>query len=220
MEKVIIGNATLFKGNCMAGLIDAADGQFSLAIVDPPYGLGKKITAGGTWSAKHAKANPQGFEWDVAPTFEYFHRLKRVTTNQIIWGANYFAMPPCRGFIVWDKGVLFGSGQTFAEGEYAWTSFDRNAKITRVMPLMGFLCRGVEERIHPTQKPVSLYRWLLANYAIAGDTILDTHMGSGSSVIACLDAGLAITAYEANQEYFDLACERIERSQQQMKLAL
>jgi site-specific DNA-methyltransferase (adenine-specific) len=213
MEKIIIGKATLYLGDCMDGMKATPDGDFCLAIADPPYGIGM---SGGNVGYK-GDNNLARKEWDKEiPSVEYFAELRRVSSNQIIWGGNYFPLPPTRCFLVWDKGAGF-QGRSYAECEQAWTSFDANAKIYHRDPL----CNGdYKGKIHPTQKPVPLYRWLLLNYAKPGDTILDTHMGSGSSVIACLERGYSVTAYEIDPEYFEAACRRIEQSQRQLQLAL
>jgi site-specific DNA-methyltransferase (adenine-specific) len=192
----------------MEGMRDMPDNAFDLAIVDPPYGLGDKLTTGGTWAAKYKTGDAK---WDKTPSNEYFEQLFRVSKHQIIWGGNYFSLPPTRCFLLWDKVAHM---ETMADCEYAWASFDKNAKIFK------HVRNTSETRIHMCQKPVALYKWLLANYAKPGQTILDTHLGSGSSAIACLDYDYPITAFEIDADYFTAACERIERSQQQYKLDL
>lgn len=209
MEKVVIGGATLYRGDCLKAMRQMPDNAFSLAIVDPPYGIGAKFKGGNTGKMNFNEIVDKG--WDEAPSGDYFKELRRVSQNQIIWGGNYFDLPPTRCFIVWDK--LISEDFSLAMVELAWTSFDKLAKKhTLPTPKGG--------KIHPTEKPIKLYKWLLQNYAKPGDTILDTHHGSGSNAIACLDMGFSITAYEIDADYFKAACERIERSQQQYKLAL
>jgi len=177
------------------------DKYFELAIVDPPYAWDKKKTSSIDIRKQHRKIN-----WNkISPTQNYFNELFRISKNQIVWGGNYFSMPPTRGFIFWWKHQPI---LNYADGEYAWTSFDCNAKIfdygyTNVI--------NYENRIHPTQKPVALYKWLLRNYAKPGDKILDTHLGSGSIAIACHDLGFDLTACELDKEYFDKSMERIEK---------
>jgi site-specific DNA-methyltransferase (adenine-specific) len=180
---------------------------FDLAIVDPPYGLGKKIYSGGTKGCKFHTLFGEN-KWDnETPTKEYFNELFRVSKNQIIWGGNYFDLPPTRTILCWDK--LKGDNN-FSMWEMAWTSFDEPAKIFRKS--------SMGDRIHPTQKPVALYKWLLDKYAKQGDKIIDTHLGSGSIAIACHDYGFDLTACELDKEYFDLAIKRITQHQSQTKL--
>lgn len=211
MESVTIGKATLFLGDNMEGMQGMADKAFDLAIVDPPYGIDFGQAQKGKWvSSRMAKK-----DWDKEPPPpEYFAELRRVSRNQVIWGGNYFPLPPTRCFAIWNKGAGF-KDRSYAECEQAWTSFDANAKIFNRDPLA---CGDYKGKIHPTQKPVPLYSWLLLNFAKQGQAILDTHLGSGSSVIACLEAGYSVTAYEVDPDYFWPACERIERVMQQLSL--
>ena len=150
--------------------------------------------------------------WDVAPGQEYFDELFRVSRNQIIWGGNYFRLPPTRCFLVWRKRSI---SETFsmAMAEYAWTSFNGNAKVFEFPP-----GGRPGERFHPTQKPVALYKWIYRLFAKEGDRILDTHLGSGSSRIAAHDAGLDFWGYEIDPAYFRLEEERFERHAAQMSL--
>ena len=150
--------------------------------------------------------------WDVAPPPEYFDELARVSRAQIIWGGNYFGLPPTRCFVVWDKGIP--EKFSMAMCEYAWTSFNANAKLFHYLP-QG---KKDEERFHPTQKPVALYTWLLKLYAKPGMKILDTHAGSASSLVACRRAGLDAWGYEIDPEYFRMASERLERECAQVNL--
>lgn len=180
------------------------DRHFDLAVVDIPYGLGDKLTQGGTWAKKYKKGDAS---WDVLPPKEYFDELFRVSENQIIWGGNYVCLPPNRCYLIWDKVALM---DTMADSEYAWTSFDKNAKTFR------HVRNKSEKRIHITQKPISLYQWIFAKFANKGDKILDTHLGSGSIAIA-LDSvnkiekmELTLTACEINKDYFEKAVNRIE----------
>lgn len=152
-------------------------------------------------------------EWDVAPGQEYFDELFRVSRNQIIWGANYFSMPPTRCFLVWRK-LTISESFSMAMAEYAWTSFNGNAKVFEHIP-QG---RPNEKRFHPTQKPVALYTWIFNLYAKPGDKILDTHLGSGSSRIAAYNAGLDFTGYEIDKTYFDLQEKRFEEHTRQLIL--
>lgn len=164
-------------------------------------------TRGGGWASKYQKSLPKGkIEWDVAPTQEYFDELFRVSKNQIIWGGNYFSLPPTRCFLVWRK-LTISENFSMAMAEYAWTSFDGNAKVFEFMPQ----AKPGKERFHPTQKPVELYAWIFKNYAEEGMKVLDTHMGSQSSRIAAHFAGLDFYGCEIDKDYFDAGCARYEK---------
>jgi site-specific DNA-methyltransferase (adenine-specific) len=192
--------------DCMEFMARCPDKYFELAIVDPPYGIGDKLTTGGTWASKHKKGDA---DWDVLPTKQYFTELFRVSKNQIIWGGNYVELPPNRCYLIWDKVALM---PTMADSEYAWTSFDSNAKTFR------HVRNTSEQRIHITQKPVALYKWLLNNYAKPGHKILDTHLGSGSSRIAAWDLGFDFYSCELDKGYFKAQEKRFQEfaSQQRM----
>lgn len=151
--------------------------------------------------------------WDIAPEKEYFDELFRVSRNQIIWGGNYFALPPTRCFLVWRK-LTISENFSMAMAEYAWTSFNENAKVFECAP-QG---RPSDPRFHPTQKPIELYAWIYQHYAKPGDKILDTHLGSGSSRIAAYDAGLDFVGCEIDKDYFEKQEERFERHAAQMSL--
>ena len=200
------------------------DNHFDLAIVDPPYG----IDAGNTFSGDKRKSGKGAAlkssfkkkDWDKeVPNNHYFNELFRVSKNQVIWGANYFSdvLPPSMGWIVWDK----DNGTTkFSDCELAFTSFQRalrKYKFTWNGMIQGDM-KNKEVRVHPTQKPVKLYEWLLMNYAKEGDKILDTHLGSGSIGIACHNLKYDLTACELDKEYFDSAMKRIKRHQQQIQM--
>ena len=197
----------MFCQDCMTAMTEMPDKAYELAVVDPDFGLGDKITCGGTWAAKLKKGDG---DLGGKPPAEYWEQLFRVSVNQIVWGGNYFQLAPSRCFIVWDKAAHM---DTLADCEMAWTSFDRNAKIfkhSRNTP---------EKRIHICQKPVRLYEWLLKNYAKPGDKILDTHGGSGSICIACHDLGFDLDWYEIDAEYFQAAKGRLERHQRQATIS-
>lgn len=167
--------------------------------------------AGGTWAEKYGK---KIIAWDVAPKKEYFDELFRISRNQIIWGGNYFELPPTRCFLVWRK-LTISDKFTMAMCEYAWTSFNQNAKWFECAP------QGKEgERFHPTQKPVALYSWIYRNYAKQGMKILDTHLGSGSSRIAAWDAGLDFVGTEIDEKYFNLQEERFKKHISQPRLEM
>lgn len=171
---------------------------------------------GGTWATKYQTRTGGIFEtadikhWDIAPPEEYFRELARISRNQIIFGGNYFALPPTRCFLIWDK-VNISESFTMAMCEYAWTSFNDNAKIFRYPP-------QDKARFHPTQKPVALYEWILNRYAKKGDKVIDTHAGSASSLIACHNLGVNFVGCEIDEEYFKLANERLKAAQSQLSL--
>jgi len=193
------GTLELSCEDCMALMARYPDKHFDLAIVDPPYGIG----AG---EMKMNNSNHARKTWDVAPPpKEYWPELFRVSRNQIIWGGNYFSLPATRGFVVWDKKQP--EGVSFAMAEFAWTSFDVVAKVFYQFP--SHVTQGA--KIHPTQKPVALYAWLLERYAKPGQRILDTHLGSGSHAIACHYFGAHLTACEIDADYFAAATARIQR---------
>ena len=188
------------------------DKYFDLAIVDPPYGIGHSLLSGEKRGSKFVRTTKH-VEWDVLPSKEYFAELKRVSKNQIIWGGNYFLdyLPSTRGMLIWDKIQIF-SGADF---EFAWISFDTSAKAFRMSRVEAY---GNINKIHPTEKPVDLYKFCLDKYAKQGDKILDTHLGSGSIAIACHDYGFDLVACELDKEYFDKAIERIKNHTNQQKL--
>lgn len=209
MKKIKIGTATLIHGDCEEFMRDLPDKHFSLACVDPPYGIGASVGFGR--SQKESTKIIKKLSWDnCIPGNNYFSELLRTSENRVIWGGNYFHLPPTRCFLIWDK---LNAGRDFADCEQAWTSFDKVARI-----FVYRVATDHKERIHPTQKPVKLYEWIYANYAKPGQTILDTHGGSMSSVIAALNMGFEITCIEKDEDYFNAAVERVIKSQQQLKL--
>jgi site-specific DNA-methyltransferase (adenine-specific) len=188
------------------------DNYFDLAIVDPPYGIGKKLLFGGKTGVVKFHQQYALNEWDnCIPKKEYFEELFRVSKNQIIWGGNYFIefLKNTRGIIFWDKNL--GVPNNFSHFELAWTSFECIARKYKTSSNTG-------NRIHPTQKPVALYKWILDKYAKPTDKILDTHLGSGSIAIACHDYKFDLTACELDKEYFDKAMQRINNHTAQTKL--
>ena len=187
------------------------DNYFDLAIVDPPYGINASEMQMGIGKKNWKK----GKKWDSkVPNEKYFNELFRVSKNQIIWGGNHFVLPISRGWIYWDKDVQ--PTLSFSSGELAWSSFDSVLKKADIK-YSGF--RGKEDaKIHPTQKPFALYKWLLQKYAKQGDKILDTHLGSGSIAIACHDMGFELTACELDKDYYDSAIARIKRHTAQLSL--
>ena len=201
--------------DCMEGMAQMPDNYIDLAIVDPPYGIGMPVIEAGKWKREiHNKEK----RWDdMPPSKEYFIELRRISTNRIIWGANYFIeyleSTPC--VVWWDK----NNGNNFmADGELAWLSFNSGARRFVYSHIQEY--NAGKHRIHPTQKPVDLYKWLLTNYAKEGDLILDTHMGSGSSYIACLDMGFDYIGYEIDADYFAAIEDRVYHFTRQTTLAL
>lgn len=170
----------------------------------------------GAWSQQNGRkmgseVRKKIVSWDVAPKQEYFEELFRVSRNQIIWGGNYFELPATRCFLIWRK-TNVPEKFTMAMCEYAWTSFNDNAKWLELTAV------GQQGRFHPTQKPVALYKWILDNYAKPGDKILDTHVGSASSLIACEDFGFQYVGFEIDEEYYKQGVERLERSRAQVTI--
>lgn len=216
------------------------DNYFDLAIVDPPYGINAanmqmgsnpnrkeagqypgtstavrlkgRLNSGGG-KLKNRLLNQSNINWDnEVPSKEYFDELFRVSKNQIIWGGNYFDLPPTRCFIIWNKNQPW---ENFSQAEYAWTSFDKPAKLFTYSNRGG---ANEELKIHPTQKPILLYKYCLEKFAVEGDKILDTHLGSGSIAIACHDYGFELTACELDKQYYDKAIQRITNHTNQQKL--
>jgi site-specific DNA-methyltransferase (adenine-specific) len=208
----------LFHADCMDIMKQYPDKYFDLAIVDPPYGLGKKLAHAGNGKNTQSKftIDFKSKNWDnEIPSNEYFEQLKRVSKNQIIWGGNYFPLPPTRCFICWDKMVYIPS---MSRIEQAWTSFDK-------LPQLVQYNNNDSNRIHLTQKPVELYDYLIVKYAEPNQKILDTHFGSGSIALAVDKANrldkmnLHLTACEIDKEYIDKAVKRISESIKQGTLS-
>ena len=201
--------------DCMELMAQFPDKHFELAITDPPYGL-ERMKHG---SAKNNRTGYATGEWNNSkPTEQYFAELFRISNFQIIWGANNFTLPESEYFIVWDKAQTVDN---FASAEYAWTNCKMPAKVFRYSVHQVMQDRKAEYgKIHPTQKPVALYKWLLTNYAKPGDKILDTHVGSASSLIACYDMGFDFIGSELDTDYFNAAQERITKHFSQVRLEL
>lgn len=202
--------------DCMDLMARYEDNYFDLAIVDPPYGIDLANMNMGLGSAKKSsKAKNRKWkpkDWDkTPPNKKYFKELFRVSIHQIIWGGNYFNLPPCYGYVVWDKEIP--NGLSFADCEIAWHSFKKAAKIFKYSTY-----NDKKNKFHPTQKPVKLYEWLLMNYAKENDKILDTHLGSGSIAIACHNLGYELTGCELDKDYYEAAMKRIEQHKQQQRL--
>lgn len=229
-----------YNMDCMEGMKEFPSLFFDLAIVDPPYGINaldtkkerntaekekkicgkdaaRKLKKGrlnqGGGKLKNSALQNMHCNWDFEPpSAEYWKELFRVSKNQIIWGGNYFPLPPTRGVIAWDKCQPW---ENFSQFELAWTSFDRPAALFRYANSGGV---NREPKIHPTQKPIALYTWLLKKYAKEDDKILDTHVGSASSLIACKKAGLRYAGFEKDEGYFRMARERMEEFDRQLSL--
>ena len=228
--------------DCMDGMKQFPDQYFDLAIVDPPYGGG--FTEGGGcqgWFKKYhqnsnensnkrlrfhgSDINPEDpwykyqhtedgkkkiISWDIAPDDSYFEELFRVSKNQIIWGGNYFNLPPTRCFLIWKK-LTISEAFSMAMAEYAWTSFNANAKVFEYPP-------QDKERFHPTQKPIALYKWLIDRFMPDGGVLLDTHVGSASSLIAARETGHKYVGFEIDPDYYEKAKRRLETAENQMNI--
>jgi site-specific DNA-methyltransferase (adenine-specific) len=201
----------LFRCDCMDFMREVPDKYYELGIIDPPYGIGESggelhsnRSLNGAGKLKSRILNTGNTKWDNAPNDQYFNELFRVSQNQIIWGGNYFPLPPARGMICWDKKQPW---ENFSQFELAWTSFRRPARMFR-------FDNRYSGKIHPTQKPIALYRWLLTNYAKPGDKIFDSHGGSFSSACACIDMKFEFDGCELDPDYFKAAVNRLENHNQ------
>lgn len=238
--KINICKATLYNMDCMEYMSTLPDNAFDLAIVDPPYGInadamsmGQNLNRADGWKREASTAvrikkgrlnsgggklknrilNQSSIGWDdQIPDEDYFTELMRVSKNQIIFGGNYFDLPPSRCVICWDKCQPW---ENFSQWEMAWTSFDKPAAMFRYSNTGG---SNAETKIHPTQKPIALYLWLLSKYATEGQRILDTHLGSGSNAIACNNLGFELVGCELDRDYFEGDCVRIEQATAQLRL--
>lgn len=192
----------LLNIDCMEYMATQPDGAFDLAIVDPPYEIARFKKAGSVMANAIDLAR-----WDIKPKPEYFAELRRVSKNQIIWGGNYFELPPSKHFIFWHK---LNAAPSFASGELAWASHDKPAAYWK---------SAIEtDKNHPCQKPVKLYEWLMHNYATNKMRILDTHLGSGSSAIAAHYFGCDFVGCEIDPDYFNTARERFDRETRQVAM--
>ena len=205
---------TYTNEDCMELMARYPDKHFDLAIVDPPYGIGADCMTLGNGKNKIFRGNSK---WDSnTPNDNYFTELYRISKNQIIWGANHYPqfLSKSAGWIFWDKGT---GANDFSDGELAYTSFDKALRKIFVS-WVGANAKDYGERMHPTQKPVKLYKWLLTNYAKQGDLILDTHVGSASSLIACHDLGFDAVGCELDADYYAESKKRLEWHMKQPKL--
>lgn len=200
----------IFNEDCMIGMKRYADKYFDLAIVDPPYRDKNQPT-----DSMRDKINGRMKHFGAKPTAEYFKELFRISNNQLIWGANNFLeyLPSTNCFIFWYKQNPMDN---YSDGELAWTSFD---SVARCVPLKHFGAHTSDkDKIHPTQKPIKLYAWILDKYAKPNDKILDTHLGSGSIAIACHDSGHDLVGFEIDTDYYNAALKRLKTHQSQGKL--
>ena len=208
-----------YNMDCMEAMKDMPDNAYDLAIVDPPYGIGADKVQNDLGGKKGFTKNAGTYKkyhqtnWDnEIPTKDYFNELKRVSKNYIIWGGNYFHELKLEGILIWYK----GNSGNFKEGELAKTNIN-TFKIFKYSRSDAYI-NDCDIKIHPTQKPVKLYEWLLMNYAKEGDKILDTHLGSGSIALACHNLGFDLTACELDKEYYDAAIKRLEQHKAQIRL--
>ena len=192
--------------DCMQGMKEFPDKYFDLAIVDPPYGINIQK------SGRLGRYNNQNVWDDKIPNDDYFNELFRVSKNQIIWGGNYFPLKPTKCFLIWDKKQP--ENISFASCEFAWTSFDSVAKTFYYSPM-----NDNDKRIHTTQKPVALYEWILNRYAKPNDIILDTHVGSASSLIACYNTNHKFVGFELDEYYYKVSKQRLDTEMAQMRLS-
>lgn len=225
----------LYNADCMEAMKHFPDGFFDLAVVDPPYGIGADRFNNGAGAKDHGgnstakrlrvndgrgklrdrRLNQSDCSWDSQPpSKEYFDELRRVSKHQIIWGGNYFQLPPTRGMIVWDKEQPW---ENFSQVELAWTSFDKPASLFRYSNTTS-ANKDHLNKIHPTQKPTALYEWVLRKYAKPGDKILDTHAGSASSLVACYRHGFDAWGFEIDKGYYNAARKRLADEMAQMTI--
>ena len=198
----------IYNADCLELMKDIPDKSIDLVLTDPPYGIGNKFKGGKKSKLnKFNKIVEKG--WDKAPTQIYFDEIFRISKNQIIWGGNYFNLPPTRCFFVWDKTIP--DNFSLAMCEYAWTSFDKNAKIYRYIT-------EKQNRIHQTQKPLKLFKKLIDNYSNENDLVLDCFSGSGTTAIACSELKRNFICIEKDFEYWKASCERLENYNKQLKL--
>lgn len=215
------GRIIAINGDCQEVMAEIGDKEIDLVLTDPPYGgacnagAGGRIEkyeskverTGGTWAEKYGKNIK---EWDIAPTKTIFDEVFRISKEQIIWGGNYFELPATRCFLIWKK-LTISENFSMAMAEYAWTSFNKNAKIFEFAP-------QDSTRFHPTQKPVALMNWCLNNYSKENDLIFDGFAGSGTTAIACIRTKRRFIGCELDPIYFEKACERIETELKQLTL--
>jgi site-specific DNA-methyltransferase (adenine-specific) len=202
--------AGVYNMDCMEAMRSFPDNYFDLALVDPPYGIDASKFGNGSRQKKYDRSDGNAWDSEV-PRKEYWTQLFRVSKNQVVFGMNYFELPPIKHFIVWDKKQP--DGVTFAQAELIWTSFEGTSKIIKLTS------NGQDSRIHPTQKPVALYEWIYMNYLPNGGKVLDTHLGSGSNRIAADKQGnIEFYGYEIDKEYFDASVKRFDQYKAQLTM--
>ena len=207
-------NGEFYNMDCMKALLQFEDNHFDLAIVDPPYGIGN-FWQGGDTSAQNKikllRKNENNWN-DDTPKSQYWNQLKRVSKNRIIWGWNYYTkeLGSSESLIIWWKNL---GAPNYSQCEIAMTSFSHKIKFYRYD-----LAKDNKNRTHPCQKPIAIYKWLLKNYAKEGDLILDTHVGSASSLIACEDMGFKYVGYELDEDYYNSAMKRLKNHISQLKM--
>ena len=198
----------IYNADCLELMKQLPDKCIDLVLTDPPYGIGDKFKGG-----KNSKMNKFNSivekQWDEPPSREYFDEIFRISKNQIIFGGNYFILPPTRCFLIWDKQISFDF--SLAMCEYAWTSFDKLAKIYKLSSEKSF-------RVHPTQKPLKLFQQILSDYSKEGELILDCFSGSGTTAIACHNLNRNFICIEKDYDYWKASVERLENAQAQQKL--
>jgi len=212
VNPVIIGNATLYEGDCREILPTLP--KVDAVITDPPYGIGSWSSTGGNSLSAQEAADANA--WDVAPDAEVFAALRAISADQVFWGGNYFMahLGNCRSPLLWDKK---NRGMHYADGEFAWTSFKKGTLRIYDKALQGTEVRQ-DGREHPTQKPVGLMEWCIERVGGGAQTILDPFMGSGTTGVACMNLGRSFIGIEREPKYFDIACRRIEDAQRQGRL--
>lgn len=214
----------LLNMDCMHYMKECDDNQFDLAIVDPPYGINiHKMSF--TQSLKAGLAKRRDYssigDWDTEiPTDEYWSELMRISKNQIVWGGNYFSLPPVKGWVFWDKRTDEKYSNDYADGELAWTSFNKPLRCFRWLwhGMLQQNMKSKQQRIHPTEKPRALYEWLLMNYAKKGDKIIDTHLGSGSIAMACWNMKFDLVGMDIDKNCIDKASKRLNDYRKQLTL--
>lgn len=207
MKSTHIYRSLLINDDCINYLKSCKDDSFDIAIVDPPYGL-PNSSKRGAGKLKNRIFPKSKIDWDIAPTEEYFKELFRVSKNQIIFGGNYFKLPPCRCFVIWDKMQNF---ENFSQCEFAWTSFKKPAKIFSMRSSGNYRRKC---NWHPTSKPILLYEYLIEKFTKEGDTILDTHLGSGTIAVAANNTGRFLVGIEKNEDYYNKAIDFVKEHTQ------
>jgi len=208
---------TLLQGDCLDWMCLQPDKAFDCVVTDPPYGIGENNRKNLSRANMAAAVDYGEFTWDSQPaTQEQISEIIRLSRNQVIFGGNYFSLPPSSGWIVWDK---LNGANDFADCELAWTSYKKAVrKFTYLWN--GMIKQKPEERFHPTQKPLELMEWVLLNYTQPGDTIIDPFMGSGTTIIAAIQTGRNAIGIEIDPGYFAIAQKRIADAQQQIRLPM